>query len=348
MRITDLIDVSILRELNCSLVAALGMAMALTDSDGRTITASAGWSDDEDGCPGECETVPVRVGGRDIATWHLKPPCCGVRDVRTHEGTLSGEHVAGAHVRTACSLLERPQTVEHSSLMLVTLVARMMTGYASANLALLERVREHAAAALDAMSSSIAMQRVIDSCPVGLVELDRNGGVVWSNRRAHAVLDMGEFETRGIAGPAAPWTVDSINGVPYERAWVGIARRLVRGETVTGLLCRLSRLRGRTMTVRIDVSPRLSGDGRISRLLCAVCDDTESQSRRVPDVDGQLDKAIEPLTHAWLEIDAVRQSLSGDDMEAAGRLDIAAALLRETVANVLAVSSGIRLDYQTR
>ncbi len=340
MRISDLIDVAGLRELNYSLGDALGLATALTDEKGLLITASVDW-DDQDHRDEQHVAVPVCIEGVRVATWQLKRPCANGRNITQSYGKYPGiYHDPSGRSRAACQVLEKAPGIKEESIALVSSIARMTAGCAYANLGLLQRVHQHAEAALDATGEAVAMQRLFDSSPVGLLELDREGSVSWANELAREILGIEQFESRGIAGPGAPWTVECIDGVPYSVAWIGVARHLLKGETVHDLACEMSRSRGRTLRLRVDAAPVLSANGRLNRVMCAI---SEGKGQRVNPGNnrsaGVNQQPVEPLTHAWLELDAARQSLKRGDVDVAGQLDIVACLLQETAYSIHEVQS---------
>ena len=335
MRITDLMDVAYLRELNSSLSDALGLAMALTDEEGRPITATADWYGEFNGY-GEDAAVPVCIDGIPVATWHLKRSCANGRNETHSYGKnpdISRDSLGRAG--STCELLETPPALQEGAVALVSSVARMTIGYAYANLGLLHRVHQHAAAALDATGDAANMQRLVDVSPVGLLELNREGSVCWANERALEMLGMEEFESRGIAGPGAPWMIESIGGIPFSVAWIHIARQLVRGETVHDLGCEITRSRGRTLRLRVDAAPVRSANGSLNRVMCAISEANEHRANPGNNLSISVNRqCVEPLTHAWLELDAARQSLKRGDADIAGRLDIVACLLQETVCTM--------------
>jgi len=340
MHITDLVDVSTLRELNCSLSQALGLEMALTDVDGAPITASERFEVESASADDDIAVVPVYVDGREVAQWHLRDGESGRPEEDVLGRYLMHSQSVGGGPGTACGVIQGSSVGHQRAVALVALVARLITGYASANFGLLERVREHTLAAIEATGTAVALQRMVDRAPVGLVEMDRGGAVLWANRQALALLGIDEYGTQSLAGPSAPWRVESIGDVPYRQSWARVTRRLVRGQTLHDLHCVLSGPGGRRLTVMVDVSPRLSEGGRLARVDCAMREAPGVSRARDLDGGSGVGAALEPLTYAWLELDACRQSPDRNAADVSGRLDILAALLREAVAALAPVPHG--------
>jgi PAS domain-containing protein len=357
MRITDLIDISTLRELNCTLSDALGMDMLLVDADG-VVTASASCAMPPDLSGDDVAVVPVCVDGKEIAAWHLREGNCRRREADSI-GAYNVRHVGSSGSGAVCQLVRRSPVVPDGAVALVSHLARTIAEYASVNLALLERVKAHSVAAMEATAAGVRMQRLVDSSPVGLVELDRSGAVLWANRRAQDMLGAA-IDVRIPAGQSKRWAVESIDGVPYAASWTGLARRLCRGEMVSDLHCVLTGRPGERLDLRVDVSPRHSEEGRISRIMCAVCEQQSTPRRRTDPVTRLSRDVLAPLTQAWLELDAGRQSIRHGNADISGQLEIVAGLIRETVAGLVtctsepahpdmaAVGSGARCSWQER
>ncbi|MFW6057147.1 MAG: hypothetical protein ACOC9B_07560, partial [Chloroflexota bacterium] len=134
---------------------------------------------------------------------------------------------------------------------------------------------------------------------------------------------------------STPWTVETINGVPYKQTWIPLARRLVKGRPVNNLLCTFSRSGGRRLVLRVDISPRLSDSGRLTSVMCALGEPP------LPPTDGDIrigsharEETLQSLMYAWLELDAARQALGRDGTDSEGRLEILACLLKEAVGSL--------------
>ncbi len=291
MDITEMIEVTTLREINGALAEALGVTMLLTDMDGLPIAGSinprcppvqACWSnsstDDclareqdmanavtESGRPvsipcgnGDLSdaAVPVYLGERQVANWHLK---CIPR---------GSAHAAGQVNRSPCVL--PPSPVEQSMVALVSLVARLITDYSCSSLELLARVRRNSALLLDETLRESALQRLIDDVPLGLLEVDREGLVLWCNPLARSLLGLDSAGTAGYSYEPGGQVACGIADIMASESYVGILRRIAKGETVNDVHCRLSRSDGTLINVAIDAGPRLSHNGRVERIIYAL------------------------------------------------------------------------------
>ncbi len=290
MDITDLIEVTVLREINQALAEALGVTMLLTDIDGRRIVGpiypqcppvQVCWSnssiDDclarerdvaeavaESGrpmsvlCASGCLSdagVPVYLGERQVASWHLKCiPCGSAPDSQVNQ---------------------RPQVlassaVEQSMVALVSLLARLITDYSCSNLELLAQVRRNTMLLLDEALRESALQRLIDDVPVGLLEVDREGVVLSCNPLARSLLGLETTSIRGYNHEPYGGVACSIADIMASESYVGILRRVAEGQKVNDVHCRLRRSDGTLIDVTINASPRLSRDGRVERIIYAL------------------------------------------------------------------------------
>jgi len=230
---------------------------------------------------------------------------------------------------------------------------------------LLSRFRRNTTLRLESTLSEMAMWRVRDNAPVGLVEVDRAGRILWSNPRARTILGLEDGAPVYGDGRDDKGMVVSIQDTCATESYVGILRKLARGELVNDVHCSLRRPDGRKLKIAIDAASQLSEEGRVDRIVYAMhetkgrgdagADMDESsgglsaalrgvEHKRAPEsvmTARELEEGVgQPLTAAWLELDACRAALGNTDHPAMlGRLELIVSLLREAVFNLLSTTA---------
>ncbi len=392
MHISEVIDAATVEQLNSSLDKAFGMQVVLLDTNGASIidyprnwhldrenvpvAATVGrhrTADDPEvvkvacasarSAPSDCgidcfshSGVPIHVGEQQIGSWYL-------RRCSSDNGNGKG---SGSKLYTQDTEIAEEESAAHdSAFAIVSATMRLVTDMASKNVRSEEQVREHAALALNAGRQHIALERIIDSAPVGLVEVDRKGHIIWSNQQAQRLMGfyLGEAFLSGT--PAARYTIDGIYEDGSGGRYFSVARRLLKGEAVTDIRCVLRRSDGTSLGLRIEAAPSLSPKGRLERVTYSLHEDFPRRSEpgaSEPSADERLSfpgdmadqsiaKRVEiaadfersvmsPLQSAWIELDSLRwdESIAGEPM-VAGRLNSVACLLHEAAGNAATVSS---------
>jgi len=230
----------------------------------------------------------------------------------------------------------------------------------TANVSLLSRLRRSTTLFPEGTLSETAVRRVHDNAPVGLIEVDRVGRILWSNPRARTLLGLADGAPVYRDGRNDKGTVVSIRDNCATESYVGILRKLARGEPVNDVHCSLCRPDGRTLKVAVDAASQLSGKGRVVRIVYAlhetngrgdVGSNMEELSgdlstawrgmdrKRAPETvitAHELQQGVgQPLIAAWLELDACRAACGNTDHPAMlGRLELMASFLREAVFNL--------------
>ncbi len=390
MHMTDVIDASILEQLNSSLNEAFGVQVILLDVEGAPIIDYSGSKqresenvlvaamagrhhtvDDREVAEFACESamplppdcasdalcfgaVPIHVGGRQIGSWYLKR-------IRSGNGNGNGSEVYGQDTQTE----GRESSGHESAIALVSVTMRLMTETASRNVRSVERVRQHVELALNARRQHLALERIVDNSPVGLVEVDREGRILWGNQQAQTLLGFHMSGAFWSGTQTTDYTLAGIDEAGSGGGYSSVARRLLRGEVVTDIRCVLCRADGTSVELRVDAAPTLSANGRLDRVSYALHEVLRSKSepgasepssgevlpvsgvmsdqsiaKRV-EIAADLERSVTSLLQsAWIELDSLRreESTTGEPV-VADRLDTVACLLHEAAGNAATVSS---------
>lgn len=235
-------------------------------------------------------------------------------------------------------------------------------------LSLLSHLRHNATLFLDSVLSKAAGARVCENAPVGLVEVDRAGRILWSNPRACTILGLEDNAPACSDGRDDMGVAASMRDACASESYVGILRKLARGELVNDVHCSLCRPDGKKLQIAIDAAPQLSEEGRVERIVYALHETNGrgDAAAGMEDPSGELSAALrgadhehapepiitaseleqgvgQPLAAAWLELDACRADLGNTDHPAVrGRLELMASLLREATLNVLSTAAKVQ------
>jgi len=401
MYLTDVVDVGTLQRLNWCLEDVLGMAMTVVDASGVRVASHHGfgqfaveegpgesydsrWRADDAETPAEYGVhehdgrrdaddlrpdglaVPIEVGGQRIATWYIgEAPSESMAGFGAPRDQLEMRQSRGLACSQACgAVAPSPCPSREGAVALVSMVARVISDAASANLRMADELSRYSMLALRNAAQYCDLQRVANTAPVGIIEVSREGDIAWTNQEAELLLGMTEHgASSGADGPVC--TVASIDGAEPAVAYARIARRLVRGETVRGIRCVLCRPDGASFTVRVDATPDVSDNHRLERVTLALLpeDGTEAESddsrpswnevrallnvvntksvtKRADIAQGLQNGVVDVLRCAWIEFDSLRQEMARKQEPAvSGCLDAIAFQLQEATANATALAS---------
>lgn len=247
---------------------------------------------------------------------------------------------------------------------LASLVAQVLTDTASENPRIPCHASSGASALLNRAGRDRARERIIDGMPVGLLSVNREGEITWSNQPAKTLLGLSRDARDEVECDSMVCTVAGIDGADPVDSYVRITRRLARGETVRGIRCLLCTPDDCSFQLLVDAAPTLSrhhidriqmsfrpvdevgqsGGGSQpswaeARTILNVVN-TRAASKRA-DVAHTLQLGVvEELQCAWLELDRLRQELwQTDQPRVSGYLDSVASYLQQAVANAALLSS---------
>ena len=140
-------------------------------------------------------------------------------------------HAMGGLAQAADGLAKgRIATAERFSVREVNEAAEALVR-AAADLRLREAERDRAEAALKANSERL--ERVLNTSPIAIAELNDRGEITYANAAAEQILGLSAAALAGHRYDAPTWDIRSLAGEPIEAADLPAARAL-RGETVAG------------------------------------------------------------------------------------------------------------------
>ncbi|WP_052402971.1 PAS domain S-box protein [Muricoccus aerilatus] len=143
---------------------------------------------------------------------------------------------------------------------------------AAGNLRDRTQARDLAEAELD--RSRGQLQRVLDTSPVAILEVDATGAITYANRAAQSMLQLGRSEIEGRRYDAPAWDITTPEGNPISGEDLPAARAL-RGENVRAYVHAVRDAgTGERVVLSVNAMPLLEA-GRVTGALAAFTDITD-------------------------------------------------------------------------
>ena len=205
--------------------------------------------------------ILLGVGALSLALAILLAGYCGRQIARAiRQLALAAESVTlGADVPRSRSLLREVSEIEGA-------LAR-----AAGDLRERTRARDLAQADLD--RSRGQLQRVLDTSPVAIVEVNAAGAMTYANRAAEVMLDLSRSEIESRRYDASDWKITTPSGETISGDDLPAARAL-KGETIRGYIHAVRHhATGERIVLSVDATPLVEAD-RITGALAAFTDVT--------------------------------------------------------------------------
>ncbi len=197
-------------------------------------------------------------------------------------------------------------------------------GQASTELRQREAERQRAEAEL--RSSRARLERVLDTSPVGIVEITRHGEFLYVNTTAERILQVGRGELEGRRYQDLSWVLKSPDGETLSASQLPAARASA-GELVIGTeLEMFNPADKRTLMLSVNAAPMIE-NGQVQTVLIAFGDITERYrtERALRAAEGKLRAMNQNLEQRVADEVASRQHIEealrqSQKMEAIGQL----------------------------
>ncbi len=376
MKVTDLVDVTILREINASLADTLGVSVILVDADDMPVNedraslkrdsagvahAPSGESRYADGAEADHDgqprvAIPLHIGETPIGALRIER-------ILTEDRPGRPSRSRGGRCRDAVDGRARAPRTHELTARLASLLASAMADAESVDPGVLDQAGESAAAVLNEATEHRTLRQIADGVPIGLLSVDRHGEITWSNRPAKELLGLSPDAMDETEDRAMVCTVASVDGADPMDSYVRITRELAGGRTVRNIRCLLCRQDGSALGLQVDAAPVLSGNHRIDRVLLTLqpADDevertqdgshpswsdvrailnvvnTRAATKRAHVAHELQSGVVEELQCAWLELDSLRQEAREAGL--AGCLDSIASYLQRAAAHAVMLRS---------
>jgi PAS domain S-box-containing protein len=119
------------------------------------------------------------------------------------------------------------------------------------------------------------LDRVMETSPVGITLIDRQGQIIFANAQAERVLGLGRDEIVQRAYNAPAWRITDYEGGPFPDEQLPFRRVMDAGEVVMDVRHAIDWPDGRRKLLSINAAPLLNSLGEIEGIVAALEDVTE-------------------------------------------------------------------------
>ena len=117
--------------------------------------------------------------------------------------------------------------------------------------------------------------RLMETSPVGLVSVNRDGEIVYANSRAEEVLGLVGSSAVGRTYNAPAWHITDLDGNPLPDGDLPFSQVKVTGKSVYGIRHAIEYPDGRRVLLSINAAPRFTAAGECDGMVAALDDVTE-------------------------------------------------------------------------
>ncbi len=272
---------------------------------------------------------------------------------------------AGSGMSALRVLPETQCEATRNAVAIVNLVSELVSEAASAVQSLDAEVDRYRSLALNKLVERFSIEQTLDAAPIGLIQLNREGEVVWFNKEAGDLLGLSHAAAGDGDNRLQACTLASMDGSEPAAGYVRTARRLARGEVVRGVRCVVVTKDRGPQALVVDAAGDNLSRHRLNSVVLTLrhADDrkedddedrpTWSEVRALINVVNtkavtaraaiarQLQWGVlDQLQRAWLEFDSFRRELvSANEPVTSGCVDVIAFEIQEAAANAAALTS---------
>jgi len=160
----------------------------------------------------------------------------------------------------------------------------------------------------------IPYERLLETCPVGIVVLNADGRIGHVNASAEEIFESSRSEMVGRTFDELEWRIVDWNGDPIPEDDRPLERAVGTGEIVTDYEHGIERPSGERRWLSVNAAPLGSADGEIEYVVAAAADATERREREralaaLHDTTRQFVHADSEVAVCELAVEAAREIL---------------------------------------
>jgi PAS domain S-box-containing protein len=155
--------------------------------------------------------------------------------------------------------------------------------------------RKHAERALRRERDLVA--RLMDTSPVSITMVNREGEITFANARAEEILGLSKKELMGRTYHAPEWHITDFDGEPFAEEDLPFRQVLRTGEPVYDVRHAIEWPNGRRVLLSVNGAPLLDEEGRVERVVFAIEDVTkqvQAERKRIEQFKQEI-HAIEQI-----------------------------------------------------
>jgi PAS domain S-box-containing protein/putative nucleotidyltransferase with HDIG domain len=171
------------------------------------------------------------------------------------------------------------------------------------------------------------VDRIMRTSPAGITVADRDGRIVFANKRAEEILSLSIDKITGLTYDSPEWRITDFDGNPFPMEKHPFAQVISSGNPVHGIRHAINSPDGRRVYLSINGAPISDEKGNISEVVFSI-DDVTGQRRAEEEISkivGKLKRGIDDTIRAMAMIVEERDPYTAGHQEKVANLSVAIA-----------------------
>jgi PAS domain S-box-containing protein/putative nucleotidyltransferase with HDIG domain len=171
------------------------------------------------------------------------------------------------------------------------------------------------------------VDRITKTSPAGITVVERNGRIVFANKRAEEILGLSIDKMKGLTYESPEWQITDFDGNPFPIEKLPFAMVISSGNPVYGIRHAISSPNGRHVYLSINGAPIHDEKGNIKEVVCSIDDVTEQRQaeEEIGKTVGKLKRGIDDTIRAMAMIVEERDPYTAGHQERVANLSVAIA-----------------------
>ncbi len=171
------------------------------------------------------------------------------------------------------------------------------------------------------------VDRIMKTSPAGITVADRDGRIVFANKRAEEILSLSSDEMTGLTYDSPEWRITDFDGNPFPNENLPFAQVISSGNPVYGIRHAITSPEGRRVYLSINGAPIYDEKGNISEVVFSIDDVTEQRraEEKISETIEKLRRSINDTIRAMAMIVEKRDPYTAGHQERVANLAVAIA-----------------------
>src|SRR3989339_46277 len=171
------------------------------------------------------------------------------------------------------------------------------------------------------------VDRIMRTSPAGITVADRDGRIVFANKRAEEILGLSLDKITGLTYDSPEWLITDFDGNPFPIEQLPFAMVTSSGNPVYGIRHAITSPDGRRIYLSINGAPISDEKGNINEVVFSIDDITEQRraDEKISETVGKLKRGIDDTIRAMAMIVEERDPYTAGHQERVANLSVAIA-----------------------
>jgi PAS domain S-box-containing protein len=171
------------------------------------------------------------------------------------------------------------------------------------------------------------VDRIMKTSPAGITVVDRNGQIVFANKRAEELFCLTRSELARLTYNSPQWRITDFDGNPFPEEQLPFTQVMNTGNPVYGVRHSIELADGRRMFLLINGAPIVDEQGHISEVVLTIDDITKYRQaeEKIQQSINQLEKSMEGTIKAMSRVVETRDPYTAGHQDKVARLAVAIA-----------------------